>query len=173
MKMCAEPGCRKLAYRTSRWCNKHRSIRDYVVQSESGSRQRANERNDLMRRKTFGVLVGGALVAAILEFQGGVCAICKRRLILPKYTGYTGPTPHMHYRGQCDHDHAIWDRDRDSLDDHPKILASIRGVLDRTCNRTLVEKRRGWLAFADEINAYLSDPPAQRYLRARARASRN
>lgn len=83
--------------------------------------------------------------AAILEAQGGVCAICQR--------------PGIRKRLAVDHDHAIAESGN--------LRASVRGALCRGCNYGVL----GWLkddpAALRRAIAYLKKPPARAVLRGR------
>jgi hypothetical protein len=134
--------------------------------SEEGKRANSRTRRGARGgspRKSFGPLVGGPLVRAIWEFQERRCAVCGMNIFPALFwRRLDEPAPHRDQVGQTDHDWNIWCAGRDSVDDREKILSAVRGVLDMKCNRTLIEKHRGYEAMRAQVDAYLADPPAQR-----------
>jgi len=79
---------------------------------------------------------------ALYEYQGGVCAICRRA---------NGATRRL----SVDHDHALVERDG--------LRRSIRGLLCRPCNDLLGHGRDDPEFFQRAID-YLNDPPARRLI---------
>lgn len=78
---------------------------------------------------------------AIVDFQGGVCAICKGK---------------RSYNYDLDHDHAL-----------EKIVgtrASVRGALCKTCNRRLLKACHDDIEILIAAIQYLLDPPAHQVL---------
>jgi hypothetical protein len=91
---------------------------------------------------------------AIYDFQGGLCAICKKHLRPPSSKITKGTRDGL--RPEVDHNHKIKDKRR-----------SVRGLLcggrHWGCNRRLGRvDNREWLMNA---SAYVENPPAQQILK--------
>lgn len=78
---------------------------------------------------------------ALLEAQGGACAICGGRRA---------------YNLDVDHDHA--------LEDVVGVRASIRGLLCKQCNRRILRAVRDRIDILEAAIRYLKDPPARHVL---------
>lgn len=87
--------------------------------------------------KTYGLREGD--YGALYEAQGGRCALCRRA---------TGASKRL----AVDHDHALSGR------------ASVRGLLDSTCN-TILGHARDDVEYFKRAIAYLESPPAREVLK--------
>lgn len=127
-------------------CGRNRGTQFYVsdrgrVCSTCRKRKRSHTTHAQHIGDTYGITVEEEL--AILELQGGVCAICKGA---------------RNYTLQVDHDHELVRRGFD-------VRESVRGKLCKNCNRRLLTAAHDSVEILLSAVAYLQNPPAQVVLR--------
>jgi hypothetical protein len=108
--------------------------------------------NDAYLRRTYDITLEE--YQKIYDFQGGVCAICKKKLRPPGSSNKKGSKDG--YRMEVDHDHKIKDKRR-------SVRGLLCGGLRFGCNRRLGRvDNREWLLNASD---YVQNPPAQLVLK--------
>lgn len=138
----------KKGYRTCTKCGRNRAERFFkprgTVCSTCLKRRVSVASRDVRIFTTYGITLEE--YDQILQAQGGGCAICGRT---PKYNL------------DVDHDHAL-ERELIAMGVAPSVARrqSIRGLLDKPCNRRLLPSVRDSKVTLINACVYLSDPPA-------------
>lgn len=126
-------------------CGKNRAERFYVgprgrVCSFCRKRRAQIASRGVRLQETYGITEDE--FQAILDHQGGVCAICKGE---------------RSYNLDTDHDHAL---EKAGL----PMRDTVRGALCRQCNRRILRSVRDSIVLLRAAIAYLEDPPARHVL---------